>query len=228
MCCAATHVCSHAGSRRSARRARCAPWHRARCGCSARACRPRRRRSRWRGRRRWTTRSATFDLVVELADELVEHGLLHRPHLGRRLVGDRCVGGVDAVERKDRRLGALREFARCAGRACRQMVCAAASSSSSGTLRQAKPTACRGLAVELFAEEHHGHHGLLIGDAAKAPRVAAARVDTDLEKAGVELGSGPARMTSHASAMFMPAPTAAPLTAAMVGSEQCRDAQEPA
>ena len=74
-------------------------------------------------------------------------------------------------------------------------------------------------AVEHLAEQHRGGRGLRTDDAAQHPRVTAAGVDAELQEAGVEAGpTVAASRTSQASARFMPAPTAAPLTAAIVGS----------
>jgi hypothetical protein len=73
-------------------------------------------------------------------------------------------------------------------------------------------------AVHHLAEHHAGEGGLRADDAAQHPGVPAAGVDADLQEARVELGPRAARRTSQPSARFMPAPTAAPLTAASVGS----------
>ena len=75
-----------------------------------------------------------------------------------------------------------------------------------------------GSAVEHFAEQDRRHRGLGTGDASQHPRVPAPGMEAELQETGVELGSAAAMRTSQPSAMFIPAPTAAPLTAAIVGS----------
>ncbi|MGA1505216.1 MAG: hypothetical protein ACO37V_01430 [Ilumatobacteraceae bacterium] len=56
------------------------------------------------------------------------------------------------------------------------------------------------------------------GDAQLHPRVAAAWVQPKLQEAESNLALFAAMRTSQPSAKFMPAPTAAPFTAAIVGS----------
>ena len=73
-------------------------------------------------------------------------------------------------------------------------------------------------AVEHLAEHDGRHRRLRAGDAPEHPRVAAAGVQADLQEAGVEPGPPGGEAHVAAKARFIPAPTAAPLTAASVGS----------
>ena len=96
-----------------------------------------------------------------------------------------------------------------------------------GSAHASPISAARG-AVDALAEQHHRGRGLRADRALEHPGVAAAGVEADAAGSGCRSGpTSPARRTSQASARFMPAPTAGPLTAAIVGSGERSTRRKP-
>ena len=125
---------------------------------------------------------------LEGGDALAEGGLTDRPHLRHELAVDRGL-----ARRRRAAMSAMVALtlptSSCGAAAARlghrlgggeQLVVGEAAPHEPGPLG--------GGAVEHLAEQHGGGHGLRAGDASEHPGVAAARVQAELQEAGVEAG----------------------------------------
>ena len=128
------------------------------------------------------------DLRLERGNPFGEPRLTSGPHLRIEFFGNGCCVGVDVGHLRNRPLGNHHQLAR--GRCCSRCKGSGGGHQLGivdASMGQSEPLSLG--TVEHLGEHHRRHRCLRTDDSALHPRVTSTGMQTDLQEAGIELGS---------------------------------------